>query len=89
MQVGSARNGKVELIGHDGELKFDVKDKQLTIYAPKERPCDYAYAFKLTGFKTSLTAEAQAVRDAALKRLMQGPIDPGKAGHNNKMFGTK
>ena len=89
VQVGSARNGKVELIGHDGELKFDVKDKQLTIYAPKERPCDYAYAFKLTGFKTSLTAEAQAVRDAALKRLMQGPIDPGKAGHNNKMFGTK
>lgn len=88
MQVGNARNGKVELIGHDGELKFDVKDKQLTIYAPKERPCDYAYAFKLTGFKTSLTAEAQAVRDAALKKLMQGPIDPGKARHKNKMFGT-
>jgi len=47
--------GKVVLLGHDEPLKFEVNDrKQLIIHAPAlaeaDRPCDHAFAFKLTGF---------------------------------------
>ena len=48
----------------------------------------FAYAFKLTGFAVSLTPEAHGKREAALQRLMESPIDPGKLHKDKIMFGT-
>lgn len=89
LEVEDLGYGKVEMLGNQGSLKFDVDGKQLTIHVPGKKPCDYAYAFKLTGFKTALNREAQAIRDATLKELLKGPIDPGKDTSNNIMFGAK
>ncbi len=71
-------DGQVELIGHDGELEWKLNGKRLRIQVPEEKPCDMAYAFKLTGFKTSLTAKAAATQKAELEALLKTSIDPGK-----------
>ena len=89
LQVSSSRNGKVELIHPSLELDFEVKGKKLKISIPKDLPVDVAYAFKLTGFKTSLTPAAQASRDAALEKLNSAPIDPGKKHADNIKFGQE
>ncbi len=59
VKIRKAGVGKVELLGHDQPLKFNVNaKKQLVIDVPalneSQRPCKHAYVFKLTGFKTSL-----------------------------------
>ncbi len=60
VQVDSkADAASVTLLGHDKPLAYSVGDKkQLVIELPKlgekERPCQHAFAFKLTGFETSL-----------------------------------
>ncbi len=69
LQVDDATGGKVELIGHAGSLSYSVDGKRIRIDVPAKPPCDYAYAFKLSGFKTSITPEAAAARDEALKTL--------------------
>ena len=38
----------VEMLGHDGELIWENHGDGLQITFPKEKPCDYAYAFKIT-----------------------------------------
>jgi alpha-L-fucosidase len=38
----------VELLGHDGELKWEIHDDGLHVTFPKKKPCDYAYALKIT-----------------------------------------
>jgi alpha-L-fucosidase len=38
----------VEMLGHNGELKWEMSDAGLKIERPDEKPCDHAYAFKIT-----------------------------------------
>ncbi len=40
---------RVALLGHDGELKWSQTDEGLVINLPDQKPCNYAYAFKITG----------------------------------------
>jgi alpha-L-fucosidase len=39
----------VELLGHKGTLEFSQGGNGLKIKLPAEKPCDYAYSFKITG----------------------------------------
>ncbi len=88
MQVNAAADdARVELIHPARELPFAVEDGRLAITVPDGLPTDFAYAIRLTGFDVGLTPEAQAKRDEALKKLRNGPIDPGKRHHDNIMFG--
>jgi alpha-L-fucosidase len=47
----SGKVGKVELLGHKGDLKFTQDDKGLTVMMPAEQPCQYAFALKVSGLK--------------------------------------
>jgi len=63
--VEGADGAKVELLGHAKPLKHSVNDaKQLVIdvsaIGERQRPCEHAYTFKLTGFKLSLNEKAAA-----------------------------
>jgi alpha-L-fucosidase len=42
---------KVELLGHPGELPFTQDANGLTVKFPADKPCDFAYALKITGLK--------------------------------------
>lgn len=42
---------RVELYGHDGELKFEHTEEGLKIELPKEKPCEYAWSLKIAGKK--------------------------------------
>jgi len=63
MQVEKAGDGAaVSLLGH-GRVGYRVNDrKQLVIQVPPlgpdQRPCEHAYAFKLTGFRLALHPDA-------------------------------
>jgi alpha-L-fucosidase len=78
LQIEDATGGQVELVGHPGKLKYQVDGKRISIDVPAQPPGEHAYAFKLTGFKTSITSEAAAAREEALQKLKAEPIDPGK-----------
>ena len=41
----------VELLGHQGALEFSQDETGLKIKLPADKPCDYAYSFKITGLK--------------------------------------
>jgi alpha-L-fucosidase len=41
----------VRLLGHDGKLEWSQSDKGLVITLPKKKPCNYAFAFEITGLK--------------------------------------
>lgn len=48
---GNTRLGKiqnVELLGHQGEISWEQKGDGLTVKLPKEKPCENAYALKIT-----------------------------------------
>ncbi len=89
LQVDDAGGGRVELLGHAGDLKYQVQGKRLAIDVPAQPPGDYAYVFKLTGFKTSLTPQAAKAHEAALQQLQAGPIDPGKVDGKKARPGKK
>jgi NADH:flavin oxidoreductases, Old Yellow Enzyme family len=42
---------QVELLGHQGKLEFSQDETGLKIKLPADKPCDYAWAFKITGLK--------------------------------------
>ena len=42
---------QVELLGHAGTLEFTQAADGLKVKFPAEKPCDYAYALKITGLK--------------------------------------
>ncbi|MGA2232843.1 MAG: alpha-L-fucosidase C-terminal domain-containing protein, partial [Tepidisphaeraceae bacterium] len=42
---------KVELLGHTGDLDFTQDADGLKVKFPAEKPCDFAYALKITGLK--------------------------------------
>jgi alpha-L-fucosidase len=39
----------VELLGFAGKLQWTQDEKGLTVQLPPEKPCDHAYALKITG----------------------------------------
>ena len=41
---------KVSLLGYKGDITFSQDETGLKIKYPKEKPCDYAYTFKIEGF---------------------------------------
>jgi alpha-L-fucosidase len=43
--------GKVELLGHPGALQFTQDTGGLKVTFPADRPCDFAYALKISGLK--------------------------------------
>jgi alpha-L-fucosidase len=47
----SGKIEKVELLGHSGPLAFTQDAAGLHVKFPAEKPCDYAYALKITGLK--------------------------------------
>ncbi len=54
--TNTTSNSRVQLLGCEGSLKFSINNtKQLIIETPdlntEERPCEHAFAFKLTGFE--------------------------------------
>jgi alpha-L-fucosidase len=42
---------KVELLGHSGDLEFTQDADGLKVKFPADKPCDFAYALKITGLK--------------------------------------
>jgi alpha-L-fucosidase len=38
---------RVELLGHQGELRFTQRERGLEITLPERKPCDYAFALKI------------------------------------------
>jgi alpha-L-fucosidase len=42
---------KVELLGHPGSLEFTQDPDGLKVKMPADKPCDFAYALKITGLK--------------------------------------
>jgi hypothetical protein len=39
------------LLGHQGPLEFTQDAEGLKVKMPADRPCDYAFALKITGLK--------------------------------------
>ena len=65
---------EIRLLGHDAPLGF-TRDKQaLKIRLPDKRPCEYAFAFKITGLKTN--AAGLAAWEAA--QTTSGPKRAGR-----------
>ena len=52
----------VRLLGHEGSLQWSRTDAGLVVKLPEKKPCDHAFAFKITGLKT---AHASTARVAA------------------------
>ncbi|WP_168433020.1 alpha-L-fucosidase [Pontiella sulfatireligans] len=44
-----AKIAKVELLGHNGALRFENQEKGLVIRLPECKPCDHAWVFKISG----------------------------------------
>jgi len=42
---------KVELLGHDGELRFEQNEKGLSVSLPNEKPCEHAWGLRISGQK--------------------------------------
>jgi alpha-L-fucosidase len=47
LRVGKIQN--VELLGFDGKLEWSQDNSGLKVMTPPQKPCDYAYVFKVTG----------------------------------------
>ena len=74
---------RVELLGHAGELKFTRGAEALEVALPAQKPCEFAYALKITG--ENLKAAPVNI-DAALA-VEKGAVtlDPASA----QLHGTK
>jgi len=65
VKINQADEGTVKLLGYDKHLDYEINSaNQLVITVPElnenERPCQYAYCFAITGFKTSLSTHPKA-----------------------------
>jgi len=47
----------VRLLGYSGKLEWSRGDDGLAIQVPSQKPCEHAYAFKITGLKTVASAD--------------------------------
>ncbi|MGD8501770.1 MAG: alpha-L-fucosidase [Phycisphaerales bacterium] len=57
-------DSRIQMLGRDGDISFSVNnERQLLIQRPRlsleQRPCKYAFAFRLTGFEVELHEGAQ------------------------------
>jgi hypothetical protein len=73
----------VRLLGHDGKLQWSRTDEGLVIKMPEKKPCDFAFAFKITGLTTNASADVSNLpyvpRPAAGKAPTKGKPTKGKA----------
>jgi alpha-L-fucosidase len=49
--VPAGKIAGVTMLGHSGNLQFTQDAEGLKVKLPADRPCDYAYVFKITGLK--------------------------------------
>jgi alpha-L-fucosidase len=54
--ANAGKIAKVELLGHAGKLTFTQDAAGLHLKMPAEKPCDFAYALKITGLKLGASA---------------------------------
>lgn len=66
------------MVGQPGKLPYEVVDKRLVIDVPARPEGQPAYAFKLTGFKSSLTPEAARAREESLKKVQADLMNLGQ-----------
>ncbi len=72
-----AADAKVTMLGFDKPLKYRINEyKQLVIEVPQlseeQRPCKYAYSFKLSGFKLDVNPIREAVSLTAESAVLEG-----------------
>jgi len=65
--VAARSDARVELLGREGKVLFHADDKgRLVIHvpdrSPERRPCEHAFAFRLTGMEVSLHSSAGLLR---------------------------
>jgi alpha-L-fucosidase len=49
LATSAGKIASVELLGASGELDWSQQDNGLRVTLPKKKPCDHAYALKITG----------------------------------------
>jgi len=64
-------NAKIELIGHRGSLRYRINEKKQPVVdmptlEPNQRPCQYAYALKLSGFEIEPSPDAAFMSENAV-----------------------
>ncbi|MHB8901259.1 MAG: alpha-L-fucosidase [Thermoguttaceae bacterium] len=69
LRVGEAGAGQVELVGKPGKLTWRVENGRLSVDMPDRPAGQPAYAFKLSGFRLSLTPEAVRAKEESLKKV--------------------
>jgi alpha-L-fucosidase len=70
LATGNAPEGKIEtvsLLGNSGNLEFTQDEQGLKIKLPPQRPCDYAFALKITGLKMNPAGPPQPAKMADLR----------------------
>jgi alpha-L-fucosidase len=65
---------KVELLGHNGALEFTQDADGLKVKFPSEKPCDFAYAVKITGLTLAPAAASIPAHPAASTSAPMGEI---------------
>jgi alpha-L-fucosidase len=65
---------KVELLGHKGALEFTQNAYGFKVKFPAEKPCDFAYALKITGLKLPPPAASVPLHPAASPSAPLGEI---------------
>jgi len=65
---------KVELLGHNGALDFTQDADGLKVKFPSEKPCDFAYALKITGLTLAPAAASIPAHPAASTSAPRGEI---------------
>ena len=46
--IGDAKIKDITLLGSSEAIRWEETDKGLRIYFPAQKPCDYAYSFKIS-----------------------------------------
>lgn len=46
--IGDAKITGITLLGSDEAIRWEETDKGLRIFFPTQKPCDYAYSFKIS-----------------------------------------
>jgi alpha-L-fucosidase len=74
----------VRLLGHGGKLNWARNEEGLTIQMPEQKPCEHAFAFKITGLKTVASADVSNLpwvpKAAAPQEEKSGAPKGGKTG---------
>jgi alpha-L-fucosidase len=65
---------KIELLGHKGALEFTQDADGLKVKFPSEKPCDFAYAMKITGLTLAPAAASIPAHPAASISAPMGEI---------------